>query len=364
MQKLINPKMIGVARNLRGLSQKNLSDMANFTQGKLSKLENGFLQCSQDDIEVLAKCLHLPVQFFYEEMNLYGIGLSLMYRKKRRTSVKEMKYMEALFQLRRMQVAKLIQSIDFGATRFVHFDVTQDTPEEIAQKTRAMLNVPLGPIENIVHLIEEMGGIIFTEHNPDSDIDAVSQWIHNTSMNGGGILADTLVPPLFYYNSAKPMDRVRFSLAHELGHILMHSSGDRVPSETMEDEANRFAAEFLMPRADIKPQLRDLTLKKLPPLKISWKVSMQALIYRAAELSCITQNQKQYMFQKFSSWGFRKREPEQYDPPMERPSLIREMIDIHTRDLEYTHSEIMHLLNCSEEVEFDELYGKRRLRAV
>lgn len=360
MQRSINHKMIGLARNLRGVSQKNLSEMANFTQGKLSKIENGFLTCSLADIEVLAKCLRLPTGFFYEEVNRYGIGLSLMYRKKRHITAKETKHIEALFQIRRMQIAKLMHSIDFGATQFVDFDIKNSTPEEVAQKTRAMLNVPLGPIDNIVNLIEEMGGIIFTEYNPESDIDAVSQWVHNSTIDSTSILAEVPIPPLFYYNSARPMDRIRFSMAHELGHILMH----QVPSETMEDEANRFAAEFLMPQSEIKCQLRSLKIEKLPALKIHWKVSMQALIYRAAELSCITNDQAKYMFRKFSSWGYRKREPERYDPPMEKPSLIKEMIDIHIKDLEYTHSELMNLLNCSEEAEFDELYGRNCLRVV
>ena len=128
----------------------------------------------------------------------------------------------------------------------------------------------------------------------------------------------------------------------------------KIPSETMEEEANRFAAEFLMPRWEIEPELKNLTIKRLPQLKLRWKVSMQALIYRAAELSCITNNQKQYMFQQFSSWGYRKREPEQYDPPVEQPSLIKEMIDIHINDLEYSRPELIcwialkkrSLMNC------------------
>jgi Zn-dependent peptidase ImmA (M78 family) len=52
---------------------------------------------------------------------------------------------------------------------------------------------------------------------------------------------------------------LRWTLVHEIGHILMH----RFPTDNMEREADEFAAEFLLPAKDVKPQLYDLTLPML-----------------------------------------------------------------------------------------------------
>ena len=61
-------------------------------------------------------------------------------------------------------------------------------------------------------------------------------------------------------------------------------------------EANEFAAEFLMPEKDIKGDFKDgVTLNILADLKRKWRVSMQALLYRANDIGVITDNQKRYL---------------------------------------------------------------------
>ncbi len=64
-------------------------------------------------------------------------------------------------------------------------------------------------------------------------------------------------------------DHKRFTLAHELGHLIMHTSNEFLISEyrDKEDEANRFASEFLMPSDAISNSLRGLKLQYLVELK-------------------------------------------------------------------------------------------------
>ncbi|MFX5225882.1 ImmA/IrrE family metallo-endopeptidase, partial [Acinetobacter baumannii] len=84
--------------------------------------------------------------------------------------------------------------------------------------------------------------------------------------------------PCIFIDKNMPSDRQRFTLAHELGHAIMH----KLPSENMEDEANRFASALLMPSKDIRPYLTGkITLEKLATLKLVWKVSMNALLKTA-----------------------------------------------------------------------------------
>ena len=74
----------------------------------------------------------------------------------------------------------------------------------------------------------------------------------------------------------------------------------RIPTPTMEEEADRFAAEFLMPASDIKSDLKEMTIEKAAYLKPFWRASMQSLIYRAKTLKVITAGQENYLNRQMS----------------------------------------------------------------
>lgn len=350
---IVNPRMITLARDLRYMNQKELTNAVNFTQGKLSKIENGLLRCSEDDIKSIANALKLPIKFFYQYDIIYGLGVN--YRKKKTSSIKELKYFEALFQFRRMQITRLLKSVDIGEIDIKEFNTDDYTPSNIARIARDMWHIPSGKIENMVEVIENIGGIVFSKSVPDSKVDAMSQWINSVPMKELSLsnnYVDTCYLPLFFINTYKPMDRIRFSLAHELGHILMH----KIPNENMEHEADEFAAEFLMPEYEIKDKLYNLSLDKLANLKLQWKVSMAALIHRAKELSCITKNQAKYMFIKLSSMGYKLREPIHLSPPKETPKLLKNIIDIYLGELNYTKKDIYNLLFLKNDADLYDFY--------
>jgi Zn-dependent peptidase ImmA (M78 family) len=83
-------------------------------------------------------------------------------------------------------------------------------------------------------------------------------------------------------NVEQPADRMRFTLAHELGHLVMHHDQ---PTQSMEQEANEFASAFLMPARDIRPHFaRRVDLRLFAELKPVWRVSMASLLMRARSL--------------------------------------------------------------------------------
>ena len=115
-----------------------------------------------------------------------------------------------------------------------------------------------------------------------------------------------------------------------------------------------FASELLIPSREIKPHLVKITIEKLAELKRYWKVSMQAILFKSyKQLSLITQNQYHYLWKQMSYLGYRKKEP--VFIPVEKAKLVREIIDLHLNDLEYSKSELSTLLNITER-EFDKLY--------
>jgi Zn-dependent peptidase ImmA (M78 family) len=141
-------------------------------------------------------------------------------------------------------------------------------------------------------------------------LDAFSQWPPG-------------MPPMFFVNRAAPPDRCRYTLAHEIGHIVMHY----IPTTDMEREADRFAAEFLMPKKEIIGEFGRFNLERAAAMKQYWKVAMSALIRRAHDLGKITDAQYRRMMTMMSSRGWRMSEPVQI--PHEAPTVVRSVIDLH-----------------------------------
>lgn len=116
------------------------------------------------------------------------------------------------------------------------------------------------------------------------------------------------------------------ALAHETGHLVLHRSlqGEL---KGIDQEANRFAAALLLPKAAMLQEIvPPVTLTSLAELKPRWGVSIQALIYRARDLGIITDRQFRYLFEQLSRRGWRKQEP--LAIPVERPRAVRKMAEI------------------------------------
>jgi Zn-dependent peptidase ImmA (M78 family) len=215
--------------------------------------------------------------------------------------------------------------------------------ENVAQVVRASWLVPPGPVRSVMAAIEDAGGFVIEWDFGTRKIDAISEWIPGYS-------------PMFFVNSTSDItgDRLRTTLAHEIGHITMH----RFPSPTMEEEAARFAGEFLMPAREIKSSLYGLSIPKLAQLKAYWKVSMQALVERAYHLGTITPSQRKYLYMQFSRFGYRLREPIETDIPRERPTMLKELVDTHIKELGYSVYELSDLMMMNEP-EVRELYVRQ-----
>ena len=165
------------------------------------------------------------------------------------------------------------------------------------------------------------------------------------------------VPVLFFVNINAPSDRMRLTLCHELGHMILHTA-TILDDSVMEEEADRFAGAFLLPAREVRPQLRQFNLRQLSNMKRYWKVSMAAIATRADQLGLITQYQKKSFWVEMSRLGYRKREPN--EPQKERPKLISKMISYHIDVLKYSRSELAKILYLSLS-EFDRMYGDHLL---
>ena len=199
-------------------------------------------------------------------------------------------------------------------------------------------------INNLTRTIEDHGIVI-------SSFDFGTERVDSRS-----ILTDDKLPIIFF-NKKLLGDRQRFTLAYELGQLIMHTFNSVSPERDISHEANAFAAEFLMPAKYIKEDFKNgITIPILGELKRKWKVSMIALLYRADDLGLVTPNQKRYLIQQFNQLKMRRREPIELDIPPEEPRLIKKWIAEYRSKMKIGVVEMAALL-CLNVDEFLELYS-------
>lgn len=348
MSGALNADLLRIARQARGLSQTGLSKQSGVSQANLSKLENGLIGHSTDVLDRIASALHFPRSLFFESYRVLGLPMSVhpMYRKRARVGQRNLERLEAELNIRLLHIQRLLKSAEFEpelSLPELNIDDFDGGPEQIAELVRRTWLVPTGPMKNLVGWVERAGCVVVHCDFAALSVDGVT-------------ISSADMPPCIFLNRNQPADRQRFSLAHELGHIVMH----RVPSPAMEDEANAFASALLMPAHEVRPYLSDrLTIQRLAALKPIWRVSMQALLYRAKAIGTINANQSQYLWRQISALGYKRSEPPELEFPAEEPEVLQEVIRVHLEDLSYQMDDLCSILHVFEE-DFQKYYGLPR----
>ena len=331
----VNPEMVVLARQSRGVSQTELADMLLVSPGWLSKVEGGLKAVPGEKLLRIAEALDYPTEFFLSRSRLYGPGVSDMFHRRRRNvPAKILDKNQAQMEIRRLNLARLLSSVDIGEIEIRTFDLEEfdGRVQDIARAVRASWHLPRGPVTDVTRAIEQARGIVIPLDFSTRRIDATSVWPPN-------------MPPLFFMDPHSSGDRLRFSLCHELGHIVMHQDS---PSPYMEEQADQFAAEFLMPEEDIRPYLTNLSLERLATLKPYWKVSMAAILMRARDLGEVTPRHAKTMWVEMGKAGYKRREPMEVDIPVERPALLQEITGVYSNDMGYTLSDLANRLRLHE----------------
>ena len=227
--------------------------------------------------------------------------------------------LDAQIRVQKMAIDQMFDAIELPEFDW-QFEQPSDelTPAEIARRTRYSLGLHRGAIGNLTVLLEDHGVIIQKMDFGTEKMDGL------TSITDRG-------RRVIFLNTRMPNDRMRFSLAHELGHLIMHLSFVPKHPERVEDEANEFASEFLMPEAEIKSSLKRITLPMLGNLKQQWGVSMRALIRRARDLQMIDDKIYRNYQIIFSKKGYNKREP--INLPYERSNMVHDVVELYKTEL-------------------------------
>jgi len=334
-----NYQMLMLARDARGLTATDLAKRSGVSQTKISKIEHEVRAFSADDVERFAAALDYPPAFFYRSEAQYGQGTVCHHRKRQSMPITKLRQIHASMNVMRMAACDLMRGVEINAAHgFPRMEVDDfGSTQQIAQLARQTWGLPMGPIKSMTAAIEAAGGVVIPSDFGTDKLDAISQ-------------RPAAQPPFFFVSTTAPADRLRFNLAHELGHIIMHPA----PAPAQEDEANAFAAEFLMPAREIAPQLTQLTMAKLADLKRHWKVAMQALVMRAHHIGAISDRQMRSWFMRFNQLGYRRHEP--VEIPREEPALLRRVVEFHRTEHGYGDRELSTAARLTEK-EFCATFG-------
>jgi Zn-dependent peptidase ImmA (M78 family)/transcriptional regulator with XRE-family HTH domain len=190
-------------------------------------------------------------------------------------------------------------------------------PEAAARYVRDQWGMGAGPAPHLVRLVENHGVLIVFSPPQAASVDAYS--------------FDSRLRPVVVLNPVKhDYYRQRFDVAHELGHLVMHSDAEP-GGRTVEDHANRFAAELLMPEAEIRGELpttmNGAAWQALARSKERWGTSIQALLYRARRLGTLTEVSYRNAMATLTSRGWRRGEPGLITV-LEQPSMLPRAVEL------------------------------------
>ncbi len=289
-----NSRRLTFARRRRGLSKVQLAEMIGVTVRTVVAYEIGEYPPSPEGLDALSLALQFPSQFFIgsdlETLAAQDVSfrsLTKMTAKQRESALTQAElavyfcaWLESRFELPIVDVPDFAQDVD---------------PEAAAEAVRQHWGLGQLAIRNMIHLLEQKGIRVFSVSIQSQAVDALSTW-------KAGI-------PLVFLNGAKSAERSRFDAAHELGHLVLHRHGSPAGREA-EDQAQRFASAFLMPRASVLARSPKLaTINELLKLKKVFGVSLAAINYRLHQVGLITDWHYRSLAIQLAKKGFRSNEP-------------------------------------------------------
>ena len=301
-----------VARTAAGLSLRRLeARIGNLvTAQAIGKYERNESVPASAVLIALADALDVSVDYLAgdQEMVLEAVE----FRKKKITSRREEAQVEAkvLHLLERyLLVEDLLglPSVEWHSPPEAPYPVVHDISEAdyAARSLRDHWSLGNDPIPNLVELLEEQGIKVLAVDSVK--IDGLTARAHRTGKNP---------LPVIVVNANDWRERQYFTLAHELGHLVME-----VAARLNEEKAaHRFAGAFLMPAdalwAKVGKHRTSVSLGELLELKQVFGASVQAITYRCKDLGIFNESLFRRLFDAFTRLGWRT-------PPYKEPYAMK-----------------------------------------
>ncbi|MYQ90221.1 ImmA/IrrE family metallo-endopeptidase [Streptomyces sp. SID4946] len=344
-----DPSRLTQARRLAELTKKELAGHLGVTPAAVGQYETGVSRPRPDLIPRLAELLNVPMKYFLIGRPSSRLDSSMAYFRSLRSTPKAQRerslafaeqVWELTFALEKRIQMPLVDLPGFAGGEVHPGADLSEEPSTAAQELRERWGLGDGPVTHLVRRMESHGIAVVLP--PEADPSASSVDAFSTRSPRPLVVLTR--------NRADDVYRHRFSAAHELGHLVLHS--DATGDNRQEREADAFAAEFLTPRASIQPLLPGrMDLARLADLRRAWGVSIHSLIYRCRELGLISDATSSRAFQRLRALngqpGFTPEPVSSF--PGEQPVLLRQAFELAAQDSGLTTEHLAHELGWKAE---------------
>lgn len=272
------PERLKEIRLLNGYTLERVAEGIGVSKQAVSKYEAGKAIPATDTLAKILELYGIRQDYLTNQRKLPADCSMVFYRTVKRTPLKTKEVAEVYLKW----YYEIITVLD-GMHRMKKPDLPQIplhlSIREKAELLRKFWNLGEDAIDDMTFLLEKRGFCLFTVDWAEEKIDGFSQWIGSW--------------PVMIINGKRGSKlRRQFSIAHELGHIILHRNVEELTDE-MEKEANEFAGCFLMPERMIRADLIRDSADYFVKLSEKWKVSPQALVERCGNLGLLGRNEEE-----------------------------------------------------------------------
>lgn len=281
-------------KQIRILNHHSMEEVAQHigvTKQSVSKYESGSTLPEDKVLARLIDFYELPAGYLTKPESADEKYSPLFYRKTKRTSLHELEDVQ-ICMMWYYEILKACQEVSDIPMPNLPYIVNDASIKEKAHALRKHWGIPYGPIKNLPGLLAQNGIYIFTAALENKKIDAYSQMMGDY--------------PIIVLNQSKgSVERKAFSMAHEIGHFVLHCERENGDLALMEDEADEFAACFLMPEEELREDMIHVDAESLCRIADKWRVSPQAVLERCLKLGMlgegeIGQARRQYLLQRLN----------------------------------------------------------------
>jgi len=287
------------ARKMKGFSMQSLADELGVSRNMISKYETGKSLPDSARLIELANILGVKSGFFFRP---FSIELEKVdFRKKTALSKKEEQSINEKskdFLERYIEVEEHLGIYQEFENPILKIEINSiEDIEHAVLELRKKWQLGLNPLSNIFEMLENKGFKIF-EVKASKSFDGLSSIIANNI-------------PILVINEMSDILRRRFTILHELGHILLQIP-ENCSYKQIENYCNYFAGSFLIPKqvliAELGIKRHSVILKELIDIKEYYGISLQALMYRARNLEIISEQSARRFWQFIRSSADKQKE--------------------------------------------------------
>lgn len=325
------------ARILRRMTGKAVMDEMGWRGARQTRLEQSDVTAlDMDVLERLAEVLRFPPEFFTTAPLSRVDPANLLFRAPKSTSSTEKEYLASFAAAAGDFLEQLHARWQLPPVRLPALP-RGTSVVDAAREVRARLGAEDAPITYLTYEVERCGVPVVIRLRRTKSTGEL-EWLPVEEVRERHLGYSTRVGefddrPLIVFRAVESWERTRWTVAHEVGHVVLHADGVR--SDDEEEQASRFASELLAPAAAVAREMPKVpSLLNLVPLKMKWGISIGALLRHLHESELIDSHRYDMLRRQLytrinpdtgSTWG--RTEPGWNDRAPERPRLLAKWVE-------------------------------------